>query len=262
MMPPYILAELINMMQVPSFEESMKTMQVPPFEESMKLVGPKIPDATTIISFEAQSPLKLYLDKITKIPKIFYTLGEVVAILQRVILDEEQCVPANPCMVMCSPALSEALQCTALHKSEVAERVMTQVTQPSYYDLSRTGKKAIKPGLPTRGSPALTINMKAPFKVKSNYFRSILSSVDKSCNSKTIFTFGEVASTLSKYIVSRKDRLFDSRHPRAALVGGDPLGRAFRVSVFHRFQLEFLILRQLIPIKLRRSVRKQPKKLQ
>ena len=65
-------------------------MQVPSFEESMKLAGPKIPDATTIISFEVQSPLKLYLDKITKIPKIFYTLGEVVAILQRVILDKEQ----------------------------------------------------------------------------------------------------------------------------------------------------------------------------
>ena len=136
MMHPYILAELIKMMQVPSFEESMK------------LAGPKIPDVTTIISFEVQSPLKLYLDKITKISKTFYTLGEVVAILQRVILDEEQCDPANPSMVMCSPTLSEALQCKALYRCEIVERVMTQVTEPSYYDLNRTGKKAIRPGLP------------------------------------------------------------------------------------------------------------------
>ena len=52
---------------------------------------------------------------------------------------------------------------------------------------------------------------------------------------------------LSKYILSRKDEIFDPRNIKVALVGKDPIGEAFGVKAFHRCQVNSLLRSQLIP---------------
>ena len=53
---------------------------------------------------------------------------------------------------------------------------------------------------------------------------------------------------MSKYILSRKDDIFDPRNIKLAIVANDPIGDAFGVKAFHRCQVNNLLRSQLIPV--------------
>ena len=78
-------------------------------------------------------------------------------------------------------------------------------------------------------------------------FLSVIQTVPGVDAQKTIFTYREITDAISSYILARADELFDPRNIKLALVKDDPLGRAFRVSSFHRCQINNLIREQLIP---------------
>ena len=66
---------------------------------------------------------------------------------------------------------------------------------------------------------------------------------------KAAFTFEEVLKLLFKYLVRRRDSLFDPRNLKVARVHLDPLGRALGGIVrFHRCQAENLLRAQLTPV--------------
>ena len=52
---------------------------------------------------------------------------------------------------------------------------------------------------------------------------------------------------LSTYILTNKQRFFDPRNIKLAIVKDDPLGEAFGVRAFHRCQVNSLLRSQLIP---------------
>ena len=58
----------------------------------------------------------------------------------------------------------------------------------------------------------------------------------------------QVTLLLSTYILSHKEKFFDSRNIKLAIVAGDPLGEAFGVQAFHRCQVNNLLKSQLIPL--------------
>ena len=58
----------------------------------------------------------------------------------------------------------------------------------------------------------------------------------------------QITSILSKYILSKKNAIFDTRNIKLALVENDPLGKAFGVTAFHRCQVNALLRTQLIPV--------------
>ena len=62
---------------------------------------------------------------------------------------------------------------------------------------------------------------------------------------QTIFTYDEVTLLLSKYILSRKDDIFDPRNIKLALVANDPIGDAFGVKAFHRCQVKYVTMLSL-----------------
>ena len=78
-------------------------------------------------------------------------------------------------------------------------------------------------------------------------FLSVIQTVPGVDAQKTIFTYREITDAISSYILTRADELFDPRNIKLALVKDDPLGRAFKVSSFHRCQINNLIREQLIP---------------
>lgn len=59
---------------------------------------------------------------------------------------------------------------------------------------------------------------------------------------QTIFSYEEVTLLLSKYILSRKDDIFDPRNIKLALVANDPIGDAFGVKAFHRCQVKYVTI--------------------
>ena len=95
----------------------------------------------------------------------------------------------------------------------------------------------------------------ALFKLKPK-FLEVIQGVEKTYQSRTVFTFKEVATLLSKYIIGRRADIFDIRNLKVALVSADPLGEALEVPAFHRNQIHTLMRHQMIPIKARRSTQR------
>ena len=66
---------------------------------------------------------------------------------------------------------------------------------------------------------------------------------------KAAFKFEEVVNLLFKYLIRRRDTLFDSRNIKVARVHHDPLGRALGgIARFHICQAENLLRAQLSPV--------------
>ena len=74
----------------------------------------------------------------------------------------------------------------------------------------------------------------------------MLHSVEGVDQAKTFFCIEEITLLLSKYIIARKDKLFDSRNMKIAHVKSDRLGVAFGVKAFHTCQIIKLLQSQLI----------------
>ena len=52
---------------------------------------------------------------------------------------------------------------------------------------------------------------------------------------------------MSKYILARKEKFFDQRNIKLAMVENDKIGEAFGVKAFHRCQVNNLLRQQLVP---------------
>ena len=90
-------------------------------------------------------------------------------------------------------------------------------------------------------------NKDARFTLKPAFLK-VIQSVQGTNLGTTVFTYSEIRTLLSMYIVSRKDQLFDQRNIELALVEKDLLGEAFKLAGFHKSQLPKLIQGQLIPV--------------
>ena len=66
---------------------------------------------------------------------------------------------------------------------------------------------------------------------------------------KNLFLYfqSQVTLLLSKYILARKEKFFDQRNIKLAMVENDKIGEAFGVKAFHRCQVNNLLRQQLLP---------------
>ena len=69
----------------------------------------------------------------------------------------------------------------------------------------------------------------ARFRLKP-LFLEVIRSVEGINQKKNVFTYQEICKTLSQYIISRRDTLFDAQNVKLAIVKDDLLGQAFNVS--------------------------------
>ena len=194
----------------------------------------------TIFEFNMNSMLKEFLINKTGVDKTFYSLGEVLTILKNTIREEGMFDPSNPAVILCNPSLEKALNMKALHVTEVRDLVLSQMKgnlpqQPS----SRIMRIANNP-------TTVNADESARFTLKPGFLK-VLGSAPGADPNKQIFSYEDVTSLLSKYILSRKDNMFDPRNIKLALVADDPLGKAFGVKAFHRCQVNNLLKKQLIP---------------
>ena len=207
----------------------------------------------TIVSFKPDSELKRYVQLKTGIIKTFFTLGEITATLRTIIEKEKQYDERNPAVIICSEELKLALKCEALHHKELKDAIISHLAFASEY-LGEV--KSPKSYFPTSKCFATHIwtNKKAQFKLKTP-FCELIQSVKKVNKNKTIFTYEEICSLLSKYIRDQKDKFFHKQNIKIAWVQGDLLGTAFNVQAFHRCQVRVLMSSQSIPVQTRKILR-------
>jgi hypothetical protein len=91
------------------------------------------------------------------------------------------------------------------------------------------------------------INRNDMFKLRPKFLK-VIQSVPGVGQDRSIFTFEEATTLLSKYILSRKHFIFNNRNIKVAIIHNDPLGEAFNVRAFHRIQVENHLRSQLLPV--------------
>ena len=212
----------------------------------------------TIVSFKPNSELKKYIHLKTRINKTFFTLGEITAILKVIIGQEKQYDKRNPAVIICSEELKLALKCKALHVTELKDTIISHLAFASEY-LGEV--KSPKSYFPTSKcfATAVWTHKKAQFKLKTP-FCELIQNVKKANKGRTIFTYEEICSSLSKYIIDQRAKFFHGKNFRIAWVHDDLLGVCFNVSAFHVTQVKTLLWSQLIPVQTRKSSRLVNKK--
>ena len=157
---------------------------------------------------------------------------------------------SNPPIIICSNEFERALGMKALHITEIRDIVLSQLTRVSD---QTCGKSLIQvertSGFPISNPRTNTFlkNKYEKFTVRPNLLK-VLQLVPGTDDRRTVFSYEEVTRLLSKYILSRKDDIFDPRNIKLALVANDPIGTAFGVRAFHRCQINDLLKQQLIPL--------------
>lgn len=210
--------------------------------------------------FKENSCLEQYLKK--KIPlREFNTLRSILVILREIIRNEKMFDETNPCIILCSPEFEKAINMKALHVSEIKNVVVSQmypldndaqyllgVTPGPYMNLQRQIFQHIFARV--NGSPVqsggnritqddaknnqIYSDEKNTFILHPNLYKvfECLPSFEK----KPSFTYMEIITMFSAYVIMKKKTLFDLRNIKVALVENDPLGTAFGVKSFHRCQ--------------------------
>ena len=213
-----------------------------------------------LYKFISESTLKQFIQKKTGVEKTYYTLAEVLVVLKEIIRGEQMFDTRNPSIIICSEEMELALDLHALHVSEIRNAVLKHLIEIPKSEL-RTKYAAETPtGLGNdvnqsgetfnkklKDSTPKLIDENAKFKLKPE-LQEIADLVLGTDARETVFKFKEITEVLSKYILSKKNEIFDKRNIRVALVGKDLLGKAFGVSAFHRCQINDLLCKQLIPI--------------
>ena len=204
--------------------------------------------------FNVKPKFNTFLFNKTGVERSYYTLIEIFIILKKIIREEKLFDQTNPSIVMCSPELEEAINVKALHVTQIRNYVLsqltpTQITVPNIFQVINEGIDVRNDAHPT----AFTNSIKTHFVNNSKCllkpsFLNVLRSVHGCDQTKTIFTYQEVLSLFSLYILSRKDEIFDHRNIELALVENDPIGGVFGVKVFHRCQVNKLLSSQLISV--------------
>ena len=210
----------------------------------------------TIVSFKPDSELKSYIKLKTGIVKIFFTLGEIIAILRTIIKEEKQYDDRNPALIICSEELKLVLKCKALHYKELKNAIISHLAFTQEYLGKVWDPKTRSPNNKSFATHIWT-NKKAQFKLK-NPFLGLIQNITRINRNRTVFTYEEVCALVCKYIRDRRDQFFHEQNIKVCWVHNDLLGTCFNVSAFHFVQLKALIWSQLITCYI--QTRKSPRR--
>ena len=198
---------------------------------------------STIFGFKQDAPLRRFIQKASGTSDEFFTLGEILSILKKVISSEGLYDERNPSIILCSEELEVALNQKAMHVSQVRAAVMDQLVsgQPG---LENRGNEELATG--KRRSYPITTDADTNYELNPSLLR-VFHTMEGLDRTKNIFSFRETVGLLSAYILKNREKLFDLRNIHVCLVEGDQLGEAFQVKAFHRSQVRALLQAQMRP---------------
>lgn len=175
-----------------------------------------------------------------------YTLFTVLSALRQVISREKLYDPNNTTVIICSEQLESALDVKCLHVTEIRDVVLKQMDllSPALASLMNSPtvqqQPTTNPANPASGGQQQNgvnkFGIDDKFWVKP-HFMAVLRKVVGVNPNQVVFTYREITSYLSQYILDNKAKFFDDRNIKIAHVENDPLGKAFGVKAFHRTQV-------------------------
>ena len=207
-----------------------------------------------LVEFKMGSALQQFLIRKSKNEIKAFTFQQILVLLKDIIKSEGLYDPRNLSIILCSEELEIVFNRKVIHLSELRELVLTQIVNTVEIALH---KNRLHKHSATK-LPKIIVN-----KVHSNQtrrffghpdtkfevqprFLSVLRSVKDADKTKTEFSINEIRQLLSEYIISKRETIVDQRNIKIAIVKGDPLGQAFKVTAFHRCQVMALIDQQLV----------------
>ena len=146
-----------------------------------------------------------------------------------------------------------ALHRKPLHVTELKDRVISHLAFASEYLVEIKSPKDYFPTSKCFATHVFT-HKKAQFKLRTP-FCELIQNVKKVNKNRTIFTYEEICSSLSKYIIDWRAQLFLGQNIKICYVQNDPLGVCFNVLAFDISQVKTLLWYQLIPVQTRKSIR-------
>ena len=207
----------------------------------------------SVFGFKEGVPLKRFIQDATNSSEEHFTLREILETLKAIITREKLYDETNPSIIICSEALERVFDQKALHVTQVRESVMNQLYPRDHQValLNATNQH------PTGSDVAL--NAISPDTAQRSHeetiqyelkpaLRRVFEKVETFNRSKTTFSYSEIATALSTYIIKYKDKLIDPRNIYVIFAAADPLGEAFQVKTFHRSQVQALLRKALMPI--------------
>jgi len=203
------------------------------------------PNNTTVIicSTDLERALDMKFLHVTEIRDVVLTQMEL---LPPVLLAS---LPNTPVSSATTPPVGVAPtpQPTAQPTQNISNNSQSQENSRNLENLANTQT----PNIPGNGQQQ-NVGNGAKFDIEGRYwvkplFLKVLRQVRGVNPTQVVFSYREVTSYLSQYILDNKDNFFDNRNIKIAHVEGDPLGIAFNVKVFHRTQVTTLLRNQLIP---------------
>ena len=201
--------------------------------------------------FKPDSRLREYLFNKTNIKRSYYMLIEIMENIKVIVRSEKLFDLKNPSIIMCDRDLEIALDMKDLHVTEIRNQILKQLTlvkQQNWHDSFNTYRKE-DPSFSSRSLIKTSNATLAPVKeAKYTVKPSLMVLLRTECEEKdkAAFTYEEVFHLLSKYLLKRRETLFDPRNIKVARVHQDPLGRALGgIARFHSCQVQNLLRAQL-----------------
>lgn len=207
------------------------------------------------------SPLYSFLaSKNAILPGGVTVLGLVLSLTKSLIKTGKHYDEKNPSIILCSQQLENVFGMKALHVKQVMPALYkAMVPLNDEEDVSEdalvidedvVSSDEIAPtSCPPTTSKSANEEPKSANVDEPKYTMSVeLAQLLLPNQANRAVSFKEAAALLSKYIIQRKDHLFDVRNIMVALVENDLLGKVFGVKAFHRSQTAWFIKQQLRPV--------------
>ena len=206
--------------------------------------------------FKPDSKLREYLFMKTKVKRSYYMLVEILEKLKVILRSEKLYDLKNPSIIMCDSDLEIALNMKDLHVTEIRHHILKQLTlvkQQNWcenFNTSRNKNPLVSAKSLIKTSNAnLVPDKEFKYTVKPSLMVLLRKECEEKDRVKATFTYEEVVKLLFKYILKRRETLFDPRNIKVVRVHQDPLGRALGgIARFHRCQVPNLLRGHLSPV--------------
>ncbi len=197
--------------------------------------------------FKPDSKLREYLFMKTKVKRSYYLLVEIMERLKMILRSEKLYDLKNPSIIMCDSDLEMALNMKDLHVTEIRNQILKQLTLVKQQKWLKNYRKENTFSQRASTSKATTtFDPEAEYNVKPPLMELLRTECEE--KNKATFTYKEVVHLLFKYLLKRRETLFDPRNLKVVRVHEDPLGRALGgIARFHRCQVPNLLRAQLTP---------------
>lgn len=214
------------------------------------------------VEFIKESLLRQYvISKLSNVPKVF-PFNELICVIQNLIFNEKLYDPQNPAIIMCDSLLEFVLNKKTIYFRDLP-LVLTQHVIPLFTQLVLQNcvtpvhnqfKNHVTIPFQVNNTALINITPKTHERFKiSSQLRSVLSQAAGFDVNETVFSFEYLHHFLWQYLLLKFATFVDPRDPSIYVIDNDPLSYIFKVKAFHCCQINFLLTKQLIPV--RRSLR-------